>query len=470
MRCSPTGRSWSAALSPCWVAAGPALPSRNYVGRLNADGSLDATFDPGATNTVTSLVVQPTEGSCRRPVHRAGRRHRYDDRNRIGRLLSGGAIDAGFNPGANGTVQALSAQADGQILVVGAFTTLGGGGTGTTTRNRIGRLHADGALDVDFNPGANDEVYAVAVQPDGKILVGGLFSMLGGGGTGTTARNRIGRLTDSDASIQRLSVSCPGCVPTLSGAVQAQVTWARSAAGPEVARVTVEVSSDGTTYGPPTGATRVSGGWQTIQNVSGNANRFVRARGYYATGLENASGSIVESIRQVYIACPTIVPTQLASGIAGLPYAATFAASGALGIVSFSTASALPAGVMLSPAGMLAGTPTQTGIFPVTVTATDGSSGCADSRALTLTINPAPTMALDKTSLHFAVAFARLPLVPLPVVVGTGDQTVRLTQSGVGTVSWTATSSHPSFSSRHRPASALRRCPSASCASRRLHC
>ncbi len=425
---------------------GTGATTRNYVGRLNADGSLDATFDPGATNTVTSLVVQPDGRIVLGGLFTAlGGGTGTTTRNRIGRLLSGGAIDAGFNPGANDTVQALSAQADGQILVVGAFTTLGGGGIGTTTRNRIGRLHADGALDVDFNPGANDEVYAVAVQPDGKILVGGLFSMLGGGGTGTTGRNRIGRLTDSDASIQRLSVSCPGCVPTLSGAVQAQVTWARSAAGPEVARVTVEVSSDGTTYGPPTGATRVSGGWQTIQNVSGNANRFVRARGYYATGLENASGSIVESIRQVYIACPTIVPTQLASGIAGLPYAATFAASGALGIVSFSTASALPAGVMLSPAGMLAGTPTQTGIFPVTVTATDGSSGCADSRALTLTINPAPTMALDKTSLHFAVAFARLPLVPLPVVVGTGDQTVRLTQSGVGTVSWTATSSHPSF-------------------------
>ncbi len=415
---------------------------RNYLGRLNADGSLDATFDPGASNSVTTMVVQPDGKIVLGGLFTAlGGGTGTTTRNRIGRLLPDGAIDVGFNPGANDTVQALAAQVDGQILVVGDFTTLGGGGMGTTTRNRIGRLHADGALDLDFDPGANSEVYAVGVQPDGKILVGGLFTTLGGGGTGTTARSRIGRLTDFDASIQRLSVSCPGCAPTLSGAVLTQLTWARSAAGPEVSRVTFEVSSDGATYGPATTATRLSGGWQAFQNMSGNVNRFVRARGYYATGLENASGSIIESIRQVYIACPTIVPTPLASGFAGLPYAATFATSGALGIVSFGTASTLPSGVMLSPAGVLAGTPTQTGIFPVTVRATDGSSGCAGSRAYTLTINPAPTMALDKTALQFAGVQSEI--LGVPVLVTTSAQVVRLAQVGAGTVTWTATVSHP---------------------------
>ena len=67
------------------------------------------------------------------------------------------ALD-GFDPGANGTVRALAVQADGKILVGGAFTTLGGGGTGTTTRNYIGRLNADGSLDTSFNPGANSFV------------------------------------------------------------------------------------------------------------------------------------------------------------------------------------------------------------------------------------------------------------------------------------------------------------------------
>src|SRR4051812_47291798 len=82
-------------------------------------------------------------------------------------------VDA-FDPGANSIVRAFAVQADGKILVAGRFTGLGGG-TGTTTRNRIGRLNVDGSLD-SFDPGANGEVFAIAVQPDGKILVGGDFT------------------------------------------------------------------------------------------------------------------------------------------------------------------------------------------------------------------------------------------------------------------------------------------------------
>src|SRR2546428_386064 len=67
---------------------------------------------------------------------------------------------AGFNPGANDDVAALAVQADGKILVAGRFTGLGGG-AGTTTRNNIGRLNQDGTLDASFDPGANSYVYAV---------------------------------------------------------------------------------------------------------------------------------------------------------------------------------------------------------------------------------------------------------------------------------------------------------------------
>ena len=76
-------------------------------------------------------------------------------RNYIGRLNADGSLDTSFDPGANGNVVALAVQADGKILVGGALTTLGGGGTGTTTRNYIGRLNADGSLDTSFDPGAS---------------------------------------------------------------------------------------------------------------------------------------------------------------------------------------------------------------------------------------------------------------------------------------------------------------------------
>src|SRR5207244_12248763 len=82
----------------------------------------------------------------------------------------------------------------GKITVAERFTHLGRGGNATFVRNRIARLNPDGTLDMTFNPGANDRISAIALQPDGKILVGGNFTTCGGGGSGTIPRNCIARL------------------------------------------------------------------------------------------------------------------------------------------------------------------------------------------------------------------------------------------------------------------------------------
>ena len=89
-----------------------------------------------------------------------------------------------FNPGADSPVYSLAVQADGKVLVGGGFTSLGG-----QARNRIARLNADGTLDTAFNPGAGGDVNSLAVQVDGKILVGGYFTSLSG-----QSRNYLGRL------------------------------------------------------------------------------------------------------------------------------------------------------------------------------------------------------------------------------------------------------------------------------------
>src|SRR6266446_4351209 len=78
-----------------------------------------------------------------------------------------------FNPGANGSVNSLAVQGDGKILVGGYFSTLGG-----RSRNYVGRLNADGTLDTSFNPVAGNFVPSLAVQADGMILMGGYFTTL----------------------------------------------------------------------------------------------------------------------------------------------------------------------------------------------------------------------------------------------------------------------------------------------------
>src|ERR1700730_7821076 len=89
-------------------------------------------------------------------------------------------VDPGFNPGADQIVWSIAVQPDGKILVGGGFTHLGGGTGTATVRNHIGRLFADGTVDPIFNPGTNSIVQAVAMQPDGKNLIGGNFSAVGG--------------------------------------------------------------------------------------------------------------------------------------------------------------------------------------------------------------------------------------------------------------------------------------------------
>lgn len=94
------------------------------------------------------------------------------------KIASGdGAVNAGFSPSvteAYGFVEETIVQADGKIVVGGLFD-----GANNAERRALLRLAADGSFDPTFNPGGagpNASVYALAQQPDGKILIGGFFT------------------------------------------------------------------------------------------------------------------------------------------------------------------------------------------------------------------------------------------------------------------------------------------------------
>ena len=119
---------------------------RNNIARLNADGTLDQTFDTGTgfDGMIEKLVVQPDGkilvGGDFATFNQTGQ-------GKITRLNADGSLDTTFNPNADGTVYSIVRQADGRILIGGAFTNVGG-----LTRNGIARLNPDGSVDGNFNP------------------------------------------------------------------------------------------------------------------------------------------------------------------------------------------------------------------------------------------------------------------------------------------------------------------------------
>ncbi len=166
---------------------------RNGIARLNADGSVDSTFLNGLTGAnaaVRAIAVQP-DGK----VLIGGDFTSINGLpcNYIARLNTNGSVDVSFSLAAicDNTVRTLVLQPNGQILVGGDFTVIGQNYGG------IARLNANGSLDTTFNPGSGTDgaVFSIAVQQDGKIVMGGDFMYVNG-----SSFNGIARL-NADGSI-----------------------------------------------------------------------------------------------------------------------------------------------------------------------------------------------------------------------------------------------------------------------------
>ena len=153
--------------------------SRTNLARLNDDGSLDPSFDPGTGVFSAHVALQP-DGK----VLVGG--------GRIARLNSDGSLDTSFNPGTAAVGGLIALQPDGKIITLG-FTTVN-----DVNRIHIARLNTNGTLDTSFNPSnaADDSTTCMALQPDGRLLIGGWFASING-----VARNYVARLFWGDPAV-----------------------------------------------------------------------------------------------------------------------------------------------------------------------------------------------------------------------------------------------------------------------------
>ncbi|GAA3760116.1 calcium-binding protein [Flavobacterium ginsengiterrae] len=165
----------------------------NSVGRLirlNSDGTYDASFNTsiGATTGIIYDIALQPDGK----IIIVGSFTKYNNVtvNRIARILPNGTLDTSFATGSGSSVNITNARilADGKVLVTGNFTSFNG-----FLSNKIIRLDSNGSPDATFNigEGFNDNVNAIEVQPDNKIVLGGSFTLF----NGVTA-NKIIRLNE----------------------------------------------------------------------------------------------------------------------------------------------------------------------------------------------------------------------------------------------------------------------------------
>ena len=149
------------------------------VARLNADGSLDTSFNPGTGTPgagtgshVNSIAVQP-DGK----VLIGGNFTSINGTNCYGlaRLNSDGSLDTNFTLVpivGSPVINCIAVQTNGQILIGGQFSNING-----YTRHNIARLNPDGTLNLAFNATAipSGAVSRLALQPDGKPIVTGWY-------------------------------------------------------------------------------------------------------------------------------------------------------------------------------------------------------------------------------------------------------------------------------------------------------
>jgi uncharacterized delta-60 repeat protein len=156
--------------------------AKSYIVRINTDGSIDNTFSIGTGfNGVVNTIVTAFFGEDYIIVGGAFTSYNGVAKNRIIALKQDGSVGLYFTePGFNGTVNTLFLTKDSNKLLVGGnFTQYV---STTTTRNNIAVIgYATGQLESAFNnAGFNGEVRAIAEQADGKIIIGGTFTQYNG--------------------------------------------------------------------------------------------------------------------------------------------------------------------------------------------------------------------------------------------------------------------------------------------------
>ena len=137
--------------------------------RLNSDGSTDPSFSVSATNGTSTAAIGAVAVQADDKILIFGAFSQINGtaRNGAARLNADGTLDKTFDPAANGSIYTGLLLASGKLLVSGEFTQIGG-----SALSRIARLNADGSADATFQSASFFSPHLLAPGPDGSVVIG----------------------------------------------------------------------------------------------------------------------------------------------------------------------------------------------------------------------------------------------------------------------------------------------------------
>ncbi|MFM7486678.1 MAG: delta-60 repeat domain-containing protein, partial [Cytophagales bacterium] len=173
--------------------------ARNGIARINSDGSLDTSFNPGTGIASPANAIETMELQTDGKIFIAGSFALYNGTivNSVARLNTDGTLDTGYltntGSGIAGQVLTSALQPDGKIILAGNFSSFNG-----FPRNSIVRINTNGTRDTAFLTNLSDGfsgggALALSVQTDGKIIAAGDFTTFTSAGF-QNPRTRIVRL------------------------------------------------------------------------------------------------------------------------------------------------------------------------------------------------------------------------------------------------------------------------------------
>jgi uncharacterized delta-60 repeat protein len=415
----------------------------NHLVRLNSDGSLDPTFDVGTgpDQDVSVIVIQPdgkvlisgyfmsfngvsvgyqqimrlnSDGTIDNSFTRDGIPGLAIALQPDGKILgvgsggikranTNGTLDNTFNAQFTGTwpfLFNLVLQPDGKVIIVGLFDHVGG-----QVAYGVARLNADGSVDPTFNAGTGPDTtpQGLALQPDGKVLIGGGFKSFNG-----TAVNDLVRL-NANGSLDPTFAASPNIWNLSGDAVnnillqpdgKVFIRGYLTATGSNVTnRYLARLRNDLFVTWAAGDANNKTVSLPVVDDLLDEPDEtlnltLVPLNGAAVGANSSATLTIIDSD------VPPLITSALPPSVVNVnaTYSHQFTATGAPApTFSVTSPGGLPAGLFLLNGGLLTGTPYIPGTYNITIRASNGVAPAA-TQSFTIKVNGAPSAQGDSYS------------------------------------------------------------------------